>query len=136
MGDETTRRRYWARSMLGWRRFSRARPKDAHRALARLEDATDAPHGDAHLECADFSSFAAPFCRRCGGVLKPDVVFFGENVPRDRVDAAARQLEQADAILIVGSSLMVYSGFRFVQMAASAAVAASLGRTLPTGCSR
>ena len=61
-----------------------------------------------------------------------DVVFFGENVPRGRVDAAARHLEQADAVLIVGSSLMVYSGFRFVQMAASAgkpAAAVNLGRT-------
>jgi NAD-dependent SIR2 family protein deacetylase len=72
-------------------------------------DAAVAPDGDADLESTDFSSFAVPPCRRCGGVLKPDVVFFGENVPRDRVDAAARHLEQADAMLIVGSSLMVYS---------------------------
>ena len=199
MGEEATRRRYWARSLIGWRRFRRARPNDAHRALARLEamgrsellltqnvdrlhqaagsarvidlhgrldlvrcmgcerrtprdelqdelgrlnadwlglDAADAPDGDADLESADFSSFAVPSCRRCGGVLKPDVVFFGENVPRDRVDAAARHLEQADAMLIVGSSLMVYSGFRFVQMAASAgkpAAAVNLGRTRADG---
>jgi NAD-dependent SIR2 family protein deacetylase len=65
-------------------------------------------------------------------VLKPDVVFFGENVPRERVDAATRHLAQADAMLIVGSSLMVYSGFRFVQAAARAGktiAAVNLGRT-------
>ena len=65
-------------------------------------------------------------------MLKPDVVFFGESVPRDRVDAAARGLDEADAMLIIGSSLMVYSGFRFVQRAASAGkpvAAVNLGRT-------
>jgi NAD-dependent SIR2 family protein deacetylase len=99
-------------------------------------DATGAPDGDADLEGADFSSFVAPSCRRCGGVLKPDVVFFGENVPRVRVDAAARHLEEADAMLIVGSSLMIYSGFRFVQRAASAGkpvAAVNLGRTRADG---
>src|ERR1700684_22382 len=81
-------------------------------------DATEAPDGDADLERADFSSFVIPPCRRCGGLLKPDVVFFGENVPRDRVDAAFRHLDKAEAMLIVGSSLKVYSGFRFVEWAA------------------
>jgi NAD-dependent SIR2 family protein deacetylase len=199
MANEKTRRRYWARSLVGWRRIRRARPNDAHRALARLEtmggveliltqnvdrlhqaagsmrvidlhgridlvrcvdcelrssrdelqdelgrlnadwrelDATEAPDGDADLEGADFSSFVVPSCRRCGGVLKPDVVFFGENVPRDRVEAAARSLEEADAMLILGSSLMVYSGFRFVQRAASAGkpvAAVNLGRTRADG---
>jgi NAD-dependent SIR2 family protein deacetylase len=162
MSEEKTRRRYWARSLLGWRRFRRAKPNDAHRALARLEatggvellltqnvdrlhqaagntrvidlhgrldlvrctacqrrtprdevqdelgrlnagwlelDAGDAPDGDADLEGADFSSFVIPPCEICGGVLKPDVVFFGEQVPRDRVETAARHLEQADAML-------------------------------------
>ena len=195
MGEEATRRRYWARSLLGWRRFRTARPNDAHRALARLEamgrtellltqnvdrlhqasgstrvidlhgrldlvrcmgcerrvsreelqeqlgrlnvgwlalDAADAPDGDAELESADFSCFEVPSCGSCGGVFKPDVVFYGENVPRDRVDAASRHLAQADAMLIVGSSLMVYSGFRFVEMAAFAGkpvAAVNLGRT-------
>ena len=199
MGEEKTRRRYWARSLIGWRRIRQARPNDAHRALARLEamgrtellltqnvdrlhqaagstqvidlhgridlvrcmdcerrsprdelqdelgrmngdwldlDATGAPDGDADLEGADFSCFVTPFCRRCGGVLKPDVVFFGENVPRDRVDAACRHLDEADAMLIVGSSLMVYSGFRFVQRAASLGkpvAAINLGRTRADG---
>ena len=181
--DDATRRRYWARSLLGWRRFREARPNETHRALARLEsmgkseliltqnvdrlhqaagstrvidlhgrldvvrclkcgrrsprdevqeelarlnpdwlalNAPDAPDGDADLDSADFSSFAVAPCGRCGGVLKPDVVFFGENVPRQRVEVAARHLIEADAMLVVGSSLMVYSGYRFVEMAARA----------------
>ena len=195
MGDEKARRRYWARSLVGWRRIRRAQPNGAHRALARLEaigrielvltqnvdrlhqaagsarvidlhgridlvrcmgceassrredlqdeigrmnpgwldlDAPDAPDGDADIEGADFSSIAVPSCRRCGGVLKPDVVFFGENVPRDRIDEAGRRLDQADAMLVVGSSLAVYSGFRFVQRAAGGGkpvAAVNLGRT-------
>jgi NAD-dependent SIR2 family protein deacetylase len=195
MGEDKTRRRYWARSLIGWRRIRQAEPNDAHRALARLEamggiellltqnvdrlhqvagsvrvidlhgridlvrcmdcerrsprdafqeelsrlnaewvdlDATEAPDGDADLEGADFSTFVAPSCGYCGGVLKPDVVFFGENVPRDRVDLASRHLDEADGLLIVGSSLMVYSGFRFVQRAASLGkpmAAVNLGRT-------
>jgi NAD-dependent SIR2 family protein deacetylase len=199
MGQEETRRRYWARSLIGWRRIRQAKPNDAHRALAELEargaieliltqnvdrlhqaagstrvidlhgridlvrcmdcgqrsprdklqddlsrlnpdwfdlDATQAPDGDADLEGADFSSFVVPACRRCGGVLKPDVVFFGENVPRDRVDAASRCLNEADAMLVVGSSLMVYSGFRFVERAASLrkpVAAVNLGRTRADG---
>src|SRR4029077_8772398 len=99
-------------------------------------DATEAPDGDADLEGADFSPFVTPSCQRCGGVLKPDVVFFGENVPRDRVDGACRHLDEADAMLIVGSSLMVYSGFRFVQRAASLGkpvAAVNLGRTRADG---
>ncbi|WP_407115059.1 NAD-dependent protein deacetylase [Bradyrhizobium sp. LMG 9283] len=195
MSEEHTRRRYWARSMVGWRRFGQAKPNDAHRALARLEakgrcgmlltqnvdrlhqsaghrqvidlhgrldlvrcmacgrktprdefqhalgganaawltlDAADAPDGDADLEHEDFSSFQVPACEACGGILKPDVVFFGENVPRDVVATAQDHLAQADAMLIVGSSLMVYSGFRFVQAAAHRNIpiaAVNLGRT-------
>lgn len=179
--EETTRRRYWARSLIGWRRFRAAQPNATHRALARLEamgrtellltqnvdrlhqaagsakvidlhgrldqvrclscgrrtprealqqdlerlnpdwgarEAVHAPDGDADLDGADSASFAVPSCMGCGGVLKPDVVFFGENVPRERVEDAMRRLEEADAMLIVGSSLMVYSGYRFVEKAA------------------
>jgi len=199
IGRDTTRRRYWARSLLGWRRFRQALPNDTHRALARLEamgksellvtqnvdrlhqaagsarvidlhgrldivrcmdcgrktprdemqdelarlnpdwlglHAYVAPDGDADLDGSDFSSFVVPSCKRCDGLLKPDVVFFGENVPRDRVDTAARCLAQADAVLIVGSSLMVYSGFRFVEMAVRVgkpAAAINLGRTRADG---
>ncbi len=58
-----------------------------------------------------------PDCRECGGVLKPRVVFFGESVPRSRVEDAFAALDEADALLVVGSSLMVYSGYRFVRAA-------------------
>jgi NAD-dependent SIR2 family protein deacetylase len=91
-----------------------------------------APDGDAELEGLPFDEFAVPACSRCGGVLKPDVVFFGESVPRPRVDVALRRLAQADAALVIGSSLMVYSGYRFVQAAAQAGkpiAAVNLGRT-------
>jgi len=71
------------------------------------------PDGDARVE-ASLDGFRVPDCRECGGVLKPQVVFFGENVPRVRVDAAFAALEESDALLVVGSSLMVYSGYRFV----------------------
>ncbi|MGY3617868.1 NAD-dependent protein deacetylase [Bradyrhizobium sp. USDA 10063] len=193
--EHATQQRYWARSLIGWRRFGRALPNDAHHALARLEakgrskilltqnvdglhqaagskqvidlhgrldmvrclgcasttprsifqdelsrlnaawlalDAADAPDGDADVENEDFSSFVVPPCQSCGGVLKPDVVFFGENVSRDIVAAAKGHLNEADGMLIVGSSLMVYSGFRFVQMAAQNGLpiaAVNLGRT-------
>jgi NAD-dependent SIR2 family protein deacetylase len=76
--------------------------------------ATIAPDGDADLDGVDFHRFTVPACTVCGGILKPDVVFFGENVPRARVDTAWAHLGRADAMLVVGSSLMVYSGYRFV----------------------
>ena len=195
VGSLATRQRYWARSLVGWRRFGRAVPNAAHHALARLEqqgkitllltqnvdrlhqaaghrnvidlhgrmdvircldceqrlarddfqsemlemnadwanlDAADAPDGDADLEAQDFSSFDIPSCRHCGGMLKPDVVFFGENVPRDRVDEGIRALHEADAVLVVGSSLMVFSGYRFVNAAARAGkpiAMVNIGRT-------
>lgn len=195
MGEELTRKRYWARSLIGWRRFGKALPNDTHHALVRLErrgklallltqnvdglhqhagsqnvvdmhgrldtvrcmgcehrlprhvlqqlllalnpewamlDASDAPDGDADLDGHDFSTFAVPPCPHCGGILKPDVVFFGENVPRERVAAAMHALEAADAMLVVGSSLMVFSGYRFAHAAAKAGkpiAAVNLGRT-------
>jgi NAD-dependent SIR2 family protein deacetylase len=76
--------------------------------------ATMAPDGDADLDGVDFSRFRVPPCTVCSGILKPDVVFFGENVPRARVDTAWAHLARANAMLVVGSSLMVYSGYRFV----------------------
>lgn len=195
VGEELARKRYWARSMVGWRAMSQARPTSAHRALARLEadgrvvllvtqnvdglhdaagstrvidlhgridtvcclgcgrrtprlalqqelasmnpawiglDALVAPDGDADLERLDFALFAVPPCTSCGGMLKPDVVFFGESVPRERVAAVRAALADCDALLVAGSSLMVYSGFRFVEdaLAAGKPVAAvNIGRT-------
>lgn len=180
LGSEHARKRYWARSMAGWRSFDRAQPNTVHATLARMEAggyctllvtqnvdglhqrggsqqvidlhgrldtviclACDhrtargrlqhrlndlnpqwshvagriAPDGDVDLEQVDYDRFHIPDCERCGGTLKPDVVFFGENVPRPRVERAMAALEDADALLIVGSSLMVYSGFRFARAA-------------------
>lgn len=79
-----------------------------------------APDGDADLDDAAVARFVPPRCHACDGLLKPDVVFFGENVPRERVLRAKRALEASDALLVAGSSLMVYSGFRFARMAAEA----------------
>lgn len=195
MGDAHARRRYWARSYIGWSMMARAQPNEAHHALAELErsgrvhllvtqnvdglhqragsrnvvdlhgrvdgvvcmacgdrstraalqrelavrnpewtqlTARVAPDGDADLEHVDFAAFDVPGCAACGGVLKPDVVFFGERVPPDRVAKAMQALHTADAMLVVGSSLMVYSGFRFARAAAQAGkpvAAVNLGRT-------
>jgi len=83
-------------------------------------DAAIAPDGDADLDAIDTSAFVAPRCDGCDGLLKPDVVFFGENVPRDRVFTAQAALHASDAMLVVGSSLMVYSGYRFAVRAREA----------------
>lgn len=176
------RKRYWARSAIGWPAFSGAHPAPAHEALARLHTAGVAPYlvtqnvdelhqkaghpgvidlhgvlsrvsclacgesqdrdsyqqrllqanpwlddlsadfapdGDADLETSLSEQMDVPACTQCGGMIKPDVVFFGENVPRERVDRAMTQLEDADALLVAGSSLMVFSGFRFCRHAAA-----------------
>jgi NAD-dependent SIR2 family protein deacetylase len=104
----------------------------AHTPSGDLLDARAAPDGDADLEALDFSGFDIPACTECGGILKPDVVFFGESVPRERVTAALEAVERADAVLVVGSSLMVYSGYRFAHAASKAGkpiAAVNLGRT-------
>jgi len=91
-----------------------------------------APDGDVDIEGRDYSGFLVPGCPQCGGILKPDVVFFGESVPRERVDRAFEGVANTDALLIVGSSLMVYSGYRFAEAAAAAGkpiAAVNLGRT-------
>ena len=77
-----------------------------------------APDGDADLDQADFSEFRVPGCPHCGGTLKPDVVFFGETIPRLRVEQAIEHLLDSEALLVIGSSLMVYSGYRFCRLAA------------------
>lgn len=177
MGSPEARARYWSRSMVGWPTFSRARPNEAHRALARLEAAgavsslitqnVDELHqragartvvdlhgalsrvrctrcghalsrwgvqerlarlnpeftreparqmadGDAELEEGAEAGFRVPECEVCGGILKPDVVFFGENVPKPRVERCWRLYEEGEVLLVVGSSLTVFSGRRFV----------------------
>ena len=193
------RKRYWARSMAGWNLVARARPNDAHHALARLEEmgklrllitqnvdglhqkagsrnvidlhgridrvrclgcnlglersefqvdllsanpewrarqAGYAPDGDADLQAVSFEDFQLPDCASCGGVLKPDVVFFGESVPKPRVGRAMAGLVEADALIIVGSSLMVWSGYRFVKAARQHGIpvaALTLGKTRADG---
>ncbi len=195
MNQPATRKRYWARGLVGWQHLHRAVPNDAHRALARLEragrvellvtqnvdrlhqaagseavvdlhgradvvrcmgcerrisradfqaalvgmnsdwaelGARAAPDGDADLVGADYDRFRVPDCSACGGTLKPDVVFFGESVPRERVARAMQALAEADAVLVIGSSLMVFSGYRFARAAAGVGkpiAAVNLGRT-------
>ena len=171
-----SRRRYWARAMLGWPRVRLAQPNVAHDTLARLQgtrqisglitqnvdtlhdqagsqdvielhgslhrvlcldcgqrserqqiqrlmetanpylagvDAVQAPDGDTLLDPAFEARFQVPHCPHCGGErLKPDVVFFGENVAPLTATRAMQAVEQADGLLVVGSSLMAYSAFR------------------------
>lgn len=76
-----------------------------------------APDGDADVAEALANGFHVPDCPACGGLLKPDVVFFGDGVPRPRVDAVMTAIDAAQGLLVIGSSLMVYSGFRFVEHA-------------------
>ena len=98
-------------------------PRDAiHERCAQLNPgfeqytAETAPDGDADLD-VDFSDFRPADCPKCGGILKPDVVFFGDFVPKERVYSALDTLKHSDGLLVIGSSLMVYSGFRFCRYA-------------------
>jgi NAD-dependent deacetylase sirtuin 4 len=185
MASEAKRARYWARSAVGWTRFSRAEPNVAHRAIATLEErgvigavltqnvdrlhrragsrrvielhgaleetrclgcqrieprhdvqrrileenptfAPEAigfaPDGDADLSDDALIGFRAPTCTHCGGALKPNVVFFGESVPRATVEAAMAAFDEAEVLLIVGSSLAVFSGHRFARRAVDRAM--------------
>ncbi|NKB38780.1 MAG: NAD-dependent protein deacetylase [Gammaproteobacteria bacterium] len=91
-----------------------------------------APDGDAVLDNYDFSGFHIIDCSHCGGILKPDVVFFGESVPKKRVQMAMQYLQESKALLVVGSSLMVYSGYRFCRAASKSGLplsALNRGRT-------
>ncbi|RLV48324.1 NAD-dependent protein deacetylase [Nocardioides mangrovicus] len=86
--------------------------------LRRYSGATVNPDGDVELD--DTDDFVVPGCAACGGRLKPDVVFFGESVPKPRVERTYAALDRADALLVMGSSLTVMSGLRFVRYAAKA----------------
>lgn len=91
-----------------------------------------APDGDAQVQGIDAVRLRIPGCVACGGVLKPDVVFFGESVPPPRVQQCRAALAGSDGLLVVGSSLMVFSGFRFVREACQQGipvVAINRGRT-------
>jgi NAD-dependent SIR2 family protein deacetylase len=180
-GSAEARRRYWARSYIGWRHIARAAPNQGHRAVAelgrlgllagiitqnvdglhqaagasgvtelhgslhrvtclscgqrtprtdldrRLAEANAGwdeaavllnPDGDAVLEDAATETFRVVDCRACRGVLKPDVVFFGENVPPERARACYAMVERASSLVVLGSSLTVMSGLRYVRHAA------------------
>jgi NAD-dependent SIR2 family protein deacetylase len=180
------RRRYWARSYVGWRRIAGARPNVGHLAVAALQDhgvvagiitqnvdglhqaagARDVielhggldhvvcldcgarspralmherlqavngevvaeitrinPDGDVELADELVASFGLVGCECCGSdVLKPDVVFFGENVPRARVARCFEVVDRASSLLVLGSSLTVMSGLRFVHRAAAGGI--------------
>jgi len=75
------------------------------------------PDGDADVEDFDMSQITIPPCENCGGVLMPNVVFFGGIVPKHRVDKAYQTLGKSDCLLVIGSSLKVFSGFRFPRWA-------------------
>ena len=181
-GSAAARRRYWARSHLGWRNIALAAPNHGHHAVAELDrrgllagiitqnvdglhqaagasavtelhgslhrviclscgqrtprtdldrrltaanpgwDAGTAalinPDGDAVLTDDATESFQVVGCSLCHGVLKPDVVFFGENVPPQRVQACYAMVERAGSLVVLGSSLTVMSGLRYVRHAA------------------
>lgn len=180
-GTAAARRRYWARSHLGWRYVAGALPNEGHRAVAELEhrgqlagiitqnvdglhqaagarrvielhgslarvlclgcgertarEHLDArlraanpdwagrvagitPDGDAVVDDAAAATFQVVDCENCGGLLKPDVIFFGENVPGPRVEDCYRLVERSAGLAVLGSSLTVMSGYRFVRHAA------------------
>jgi NAD-dependent SIR2 family protein deacetylase len=87
---------------------------------------------DADAVVGDTASFRTIDCRNCRGMLKPDIVYFGENVPKERVEQAYSLVDDADALLVAGSSLTVYSGYRFVRHAAALGIPVAIinrGRT-------
>jgi NAD-dependent SIR2 family protein deacetylase len=121
-------RRTSSRAGLATRMVS-ANPGDA----ARHADVEVRPDGDVELD--DTRDFVVPDCLSCGGVLKPDVVFFGENVPPSRVQRcydAVDSLGPDDSLVVVGSSLTVMSGFRFVRRAAKVGVPVVIANRGPT----
>ncbi len=194
-GDPGARRRYWARSHLGWRLIAGAQPNAGHRAVADLQQlgllrgiitqnvdglhqaggtgdvvelhgALDRvlclccgartsradldrrlrtvnadwqarvravnPDGDVELDDAALDGFRTVDCERCDGVLKPDVVFFGETVPAARVQTCFSLVEDAGLLLVLGSSLTVMSGYRFVLRAAALGVPVAIVNGGPT----
>jgi NAD-dependent SIR2 family protein deacetylase len=91
-----------------------------------------APDGDAQLDTEAFAAFEVPGCPVCGGLLKPDVVFFGESVPLVRVGQATAQVAACDGLMVVGSSLTVWSGYRFAHQTVTAGKPLALVNIGPT----
>jgi len=94
--------------------------------------AAAAPDGDADLSDAAVADFVVPPCDLCGGMLKPDVVLFGENVPADTVARAWALFDRAEALLVAGSSLAVFSGYRFVVRATERSIPIAIINLGPT----
>jgi NAD-dependent SIR2 family protein deacetylase len=90
------------------------------------------PDGDADLDAETVAAFRVVGCRACGGDLKPDVVFFGGTVPEPTLAAAWELFDAAEVLLVVGSSLTVYSGFRFVRRARERSLPVALVNVGPT----
>ena len=91
------------------------RLKELNPEISKDSNVEFTPDGDAEIEGTQ--DFKVPACGKCSGILKPDVIFFGESVPTDRVELALSQLADCDAVLVAGSSLTVNSGFRFIKQA-------------------
>ena len=119
---------------LGCRRITSRDTLDARLRSANpgwtVDQAPLRPDGDVALDATE--TFVVVDCELCGGLLKPDVVFFGETVPRDRVDRCFALVEGAGSLLVLGSSLTVMSGYRFVLRAAKLAIPVAIVNTGPT----
>lgn len=87
---------------------------------------------DADAVVTDTASFRYLDCQACGGILKPDIVYFGESVPKDRVAQAYSVVDEAEALLVAGSSLTVFSGYRFVRHAAARGMPVAIVNRGPT----
>ncbi len=117
----------------GWRGRLPAAARDGpDDPIGAFDDHRMAPDGDAVLPEEAARGFRVPACRRCGGVLKPDVVFFGENVPPERTEAAWALFRRGGVLLVAGSSLSVYSGLRFVHEARDAGIPVAIVNLGPT----
>lgn len=92
--------------------------KELNPTISKDMNVEFSPDGDAEIEGT--KDFKVPTCLQCSGTLKPDVVFFGESVPSERVELALNQLSQSDAVVVAGSSLTVNSGYRFAKQASKA----------------
>ena len=99
---------------------------------ARAETARIQPDGDADLPDELVAGFTVVPCAACGGVLMPDVVFFGGSVPRPTLDAAWETFDKGELLLVVGSSLTVFSGYRFVRRAAERGLPVAILNRGPT----
>ena len=115
----------------------RSSRRTLHETLTLLNPGFDELHAsaavrpDGDVELSSTTGFRVPGCE-CGGVLKPDVVFFGENVPKKRVQRCFDAVDAADAVLVAGSSLTVMSGFRFVRHAHRRGIAVVIVNRGPT----